>query len=161
MLAQKTRYALRALLFLVEEGRGAPVRAQAIAETQRIPRKYLELIMLDLKNAGLVTSVRGPKGGYRLTRHPRQISFGDIVCAIEGPVALIPCASVNFYRRCDDCHDEATCAIRRAFMLIRDRSSDILSAVTLEDGARWEQRVSAPHGTGADGFGPAIPDFTI
>ena len=141
MIAQKTRYALRALLFLVEEGRGAPVRAQAIAETQRIPRKYLELIMLELKAAGLVESVRGPKGGYRLTRAPRDISFGEIVRASEGPVALIPCASVNFYAKCGDCHDEATCAIRRAFTLIRDQSSDILAGISLEDGARWEQRL--------------------
>ena len=141
MIAQKTRYALRALLFLVEEGRGAPVRAQAIAETQRIPRKYLELIMLELKAAGLVESARGPKGGYRLTRAPRDISFGEIVRASEGPVALIPCASVNFYAKCGDCHDEATCAIRRAFTLIRDQSSDILAGISLEDGARWEQRL--------------------
>ena len=141
MIAQKTRYALRALLFLVEEGRGAPVRAQAIAETQRIPRKYLELIMLELKAAGLVESARGPKVGYRLTRAPRDISFGEIVRASEGPVALIPCASVNFYAKCGDCHDEATCAIRRAFTLIRDQSSDILAGISLEDGARWEQRL--------------------
>ena len=141
MIAQKTRYALRALLFLVEEGRGAPVRAQAIAETQRIPRKYLELIMLELKAAGLVESARGPKGGYRLTRAPSDISFGEIVRASEGPVALIPCASVNFYAKCGDCHDEATCAIRRAFTLIRDQSSDILAGISLEDGARWEQRL--------------------
>ena len=70
MITQKTRYALRSLLFLVEVGRGDPVQLQEIAETQRIPRKYLELIMLDLKKAGIVTSIRGPKGGYRLTRSP-------------------------------------------------------------------------------------------
>jgi Rrf2 family protein len=105
MITQKTRYALRSLLFLVEVGRGDAVRLQQIAETQRVPRKYLELIMLDLKKAGIVTSVRGPKGGYRLTRSPQDISFGEVVRAIEGPIALISCASGNFYAPCGDCHD--------------------------------------------------------
>ena len=90
MITQKTRYALRSLLFLVEVGRGEAVRLQQIAETQRVPRKYLELIMLDLKKAGIVTSVRGPKGGYRLTKSPSDVSFGEVVRAIEGPIALIP-----------------------------------------------------------------------
>jgi Rrf2 family protein len=146
VLTQKTRYALRALLFLIEEGDGGTVRLQRIAESQKIPRKYLELIMLDLKAAGLVESVRGPKGGYRLTRHPGLMSFGEVVRALEGPIGLVPCASVNFYKRCDDCHDEATCAIRRIFMMVRDRSADVLNSVTLEDGARWEMRLEGQPG---------------
>ena len=118
MLAQKTRYALRSLLYLVEEGHGAPVQLARIAGTQRIPPKYLELIMLDLKRAGVVQSVRGPKGGYQLSRDASDISFGEIVRALEGPIALVSCASVNFYAPCGDCHDEATCAIRRAFSIL-------------------------------------------
>ena len=85
MIAQKTRYALRSLLFLAEEQGGAPVQLSRIAETQRVPPKYLELIMLDLKKAGLVKSARGPKGGYRLARSSEQISFGEIVRTMEGP----------------------------------------------------------------------------
>ena len=99
--------------------------------------------MLDLKALGLVRSVRGPKGGYRLRRHPSGISFGEVVRELEGPIALIPCASVNFYKKCGDCHDEATCAIRRLFVQVRDRSLDVLNSVSLEDGARWELRVKA------------------
>ena len=79
--------------------------------------------MLDLKKAGLVKSVRGPKGGYRLSRSQEQISFGAIVRIMEGPIALVSCASVNFYAPCGDCHDEATCAIRRAFTIMRDQST--------------------------------------
>jgi Rrf2 family protein len=154
MLTQKTRYALRALLFLIEEGHGRAVRLQRIAESQKIPRKYLELIMLDLKAANLVESVRGPKGGYCLTRPPSSISFGEVVRALEGPIALVPCASVNFYRRCDDCHDEATCAIRRMFMMVRDRSTEVLDSVTLEEGARWELRLDGPPGDSAAGPRP-------
>jgi Rrf2 family protein len=143
VIAQKTRYALRSLLFLVEEGRGGPVQLARIAETQRVPPKYLELIMLDLKKAGLVTSARGPKGGYRLARAEELISFGEIVRAMEGPIALVPCASVNFYAPCGDCQDEATCAIRRAFTVLRDQSTAVLDSISLAQGAGWEERLEA------------------
>ena len=139
MLAQKTRYALRSLLYLVEEGDRAPVRLANIAETQRVPSKYLELIMLDLKRAGLVRSTRGPKGGYVLGRDPADISFGEVVRVMEGPIALVSCASVNFYEPCGDCHDERTCAIRRAFAMVRDQSSQLLEGISLHDAAGWEQ----------------------
>ena len=141
MLAQKTRYALRSLLFLVEEGGGAPVQLARIASTQQVPPKYLELIMLDLKKAGLVTSTRGPKGGYLLARDPDDISFGEIVRVMEGPIALVPCASVNFYARCGDCHDEATCAIRRAFAMVREQSATLLEGISLTQAAAWEKSV--------------------
>jgi Rrf2 family protein len=140
MITHKTRYALRSLLFLVEVGRGEPVRLQQIAETQRVPRKYLELIMLDLKKGGFVTSIRGPKGGYQLTRGAEEISFGEVVRAMEGPIALISCASANFYAPCGDCQDEATCAIRRAFLVVRERTVEVLNGITLAQGARWEER---------------------
>lgn len=144
MLAQKTRYALRALLFLTENHGGSAVQLARIAETQQVPPKYLELIMLDLKKAGMVTSVRGPKGGYTLARDPQSISFGEIVRVMEGPIALVPCASVNFYSRCGDCHDEATCAIRRAFAEIRDQSAAILEGISLAEAASWEKSAPAP-----------------
>lgn len=139
MLAQKTRYALRSLLYLFEEGDGAPVQLAKIAKTQQVPPKYLELIMLDLKRAGMVRSVRGPKGGYALARDPSEISFGDIVRVMEGPIALVPCASVNFYARCGDCHDEASCAIRRAFAMVRDESARVLEGISLRSAAEWEE----------------------
>jgi Rrf2 family protein len=142
MLAQRTRYALRSLLYLAEEQGGAPVQLARIAETQRVPPKYLELIMLDLKKAGLVKSTRGPKGGYRLARSPEDIAFGDIVRVMEGPIALVSCASVNFYEPCGDCHDEETCAIRRAFAIVRDQTTQFLDGISLAQGANWE--ISAP-----------------
>jgi Rrf2 family protein len=162
MLTQKTRYALRALLYLIEEGHGEAVQLQRIADTQKIPRKFLELIMLDLKALGIVRSVRGPKGGYRLTRHPRGISFGEVIRGLEGPIALVPCASINFYKKCGDCHDEATCAIRRLFVLVRDRSLDVLNGVTLEEGARWELRLTDHAPTEAhDDHDPLAADWQI
>ena len=141
MISQKTRYALRALLYLAESGAGATVQLARIASSQRVPPKYLELIMLDLKKAGLVRSARGPKGGYALTRPAAEISFGQIVRALEGPIALVSCASVNFYAPCGDCHDEATCAIRRAFSELRDRSTEILDGISLAGAAVFEQRL--------------------
>lgn len=143
MLAQKTRYALRSLLYLAEESEGRPVQLARIAETQRVPPKYLELIMLDLKKAGFVVSTRGPRGGYLLAREPNDISFGEIVRAMEGPIALIPCASVNFYAPCGDCHDEATCAIRRAFSLLRDQSAQLLEGISLSEAAAWEKTLES------------------
>ena len=138
MLAQRTRYALRSLLYLAEEQDGAPVQLARIAETQRVPPKYLELIMLDLKKAGLVRSTRGPKGGYRLARAPAEISFGEIVRVMEGPIALVSCASVNFYEPCGDCRDEASCAIRKAFAILRDQTTNFLDRVSLNEAAGWE-----------------------
>ncbi len=143
MLNQKTRYALRSLLYLAEQGEGAPIQLASIASSQQIPPKYLELIMLDLKKAGLVLSIRGPKGGYRLAREADVISFGEVVRALEGPIALVPCASVNFYARCGDCHDEATCAIRRAFSILRDRSAELLEGISLAQAAAWEKSLAA------------------
>ena len=142
MIAQKTRYALRSLLFLAEQSGGVPVQLSRIAETQRVPPKYLELIMLDLKKAGLVKSSRGPRGGYQLAKSAAMISFGEIVRTMEGPIALVSCASVNFYAPCGDCHDEATCAIRRAFTILRDQSTSVLDGITLAQGAAWEDRLT-------------------
>lgn len=144
MLAQRSRYALRSLLYLVEDGGGVPVQLARIAETQKIPPNYLELIMLDLKKAGLIKSLRGPRGGYQLKRPASEISFGEIVRALEGPIALVSCASVDFYAPCGDCHDEANCAIRRAFAIVRDRTTEILDSISLADGADWEGRLGAP-----------------
>ena len=143
MIAQKTRYALRSLLFLAEQQGGEPVQLSRIAETQRVPPKYLELIMLDLKKAGLVKSSRGPRGGYQLARSAELISFGEIVRTMEGPIALVSCASMNFYAPCGDCHDESTCAIRRAFTILRDQSTSVLDGITLAQGAAWEDRLDS------------------
>ncbi len=138
MLSQKARYALRALLHLVEHGASRTIQVGEMAEMQKIPRKYLEFIMVDLKKAGLVTSRRGPGGGYTLARPATDISFVEVMRAIDGPIALVPCASENFYARCDDCHDEATCAIRRVLARVRDSAVAILANTSLADAAGTE-----------------------
>lgn len=143
MLSQKARYALRALLHLVEHGADRTIQVGEMAERQMIPRKYLEFIMVDLKKAGLVTSRRGPGGGYVLARPASQIAFVEVMRAIDGPIALVPCASENFYQRCDDCHDEATCAIRKVLLRVRSSAVEILEKTTLADAAGSELAAEA------------------
>jgi Rrf2 family protein len=129
MLSQKARYALRAMLRLARAERPVPIRE--IAEVERIPRKFLELILLDLKSPGLVLSHRGKTGGYELAKAPDTISFADVLRVIDGPLALAPCASRTAFRRCKDCVDLETCAIRAALLEVRDASAAILEGRTL------------------------------
>jgi Rrf2 family protein len=143
MLTQRSRYALRAMLILAaEKPGGAPYPMSRIATEAQIPRKFLEIILGELRNAGFVTSTRGKMGGFHLARAAHLISLGDIIRTIEGPLALVPCVSRTAYRRCTDCRDEATCAIRRAMLRVRDETARILDGTTLAD-ATAEDLVAA------------------
>lgn len=102
-----------------------------IAERANVPRKFLEQILLELKKRGIVHSTRGKFGGYSLGRKPEDISFAQVIRVIDGPLALTPCASRTAYRKCDDCEDEVTCAIRKVLLDVRDATADILEARTL------------------------------
>ena len=130
-LSRKCKYALRALYCLTREYERGRVSAAAIADRERIPRKFLEGIMSELRRAGLVDSARGKTGGYRLARPADLITFGDIIRLTDGPLALAPCVSRNFYKRCDDCADEATCTLRRVLARVRNVASEILDQTTL------------------------------
>lgn len=142
MLSQKARYALRALLHIVEHGGGAaPVQVSEIAEAQALPRKFLEAIMTELRKADIVGARRGRGGGYVLARPADAISMAEIMRVIDGPIALVPCASENFYAPCGDCHDEATCAIRRVMARVRASAVDILERTSLADAAQAELAV--------------------
>jgi Rrf2 family protein len=131
MLSQKARYALRALIALGSHPGDEPVMIAEIAEAADVPRKFLEQILLDLKRRGIVHSMRGKFGGYRLGRAPEDISFAEIIRTIDGPLALSPCASRTAYRRCEDCADEVTCAIRKVLLSVRDATAEILEQHTL------------------------------
>jgi Rrf2 family protein len=132
MLSQKTKYGLRALVYLAAlTGReSAPI--PEIAEGARAPRKFLEAILVELKQAGFVESRRGRFGGYALARAPGQIVFADVIRALEGPLALAPCASRTAYRPCRDCLDVETCPIRAALLASRDAVASVLEHWTLE-----------------------------
>jgi Rrf2 family protein len=140
MLSQKAKYALRALLVLAEEGDDKPVLIADIAERHNLPRKFLEQILLDLKHHGLVQSRRGRSGGYALLRPASQISFGQVVRIIDGPLAPLPCLSVMAYRRCEDCADEESCAIRRVFALTHQVTATVLDRTTLAEALRGPRR---------------------
>lgn len=133
MLTQRSRYALRALIFLARTGNVAPVSISVIAADQKLPRKFLEIILLELKNGGLVQSYRGKMGGYRLARAPGAISFGEIIRLIEGPLALVPCVSLSAYQRCADCFEESTCVIRKVMLTVREGTAALLDGATLAD----------------------------
>ena len=104
-----------------------------IAREAQVPRKFLELILADLRGAGLLHSHRGKTGGYCLSRPTHLISMGDIIRVIEGPLALVPCVSRTAYRACADCRSEADCAIRHAMMRVRDETARILDGTSLAD----------------------------
>jgi Rrf2 family protein len=133
MLSQKARYALRALFLLARRPASTPVMIAEIAAEARVPRKFLEQILLELKKRGMLHSVRGKHGGYTLGRPPDKISFAEVIRAIDGPLALSPCVSVTAYRRCDDCIDEATCTLRKILLAVRDSTAKILETRTLAD----------------------------
>ena len=143
MISQKARYALRALLFLAAKGETAPVQISEIAEKERIPRKFLEAILLELKKTGIVRSHRGRMGGYTLGRPAKDISFADVLRVTDGPLALSPCVSVMAYRKCDDCFEESVCAIRKALLAARDATAQILEAKTLAQAAQQLRRSGA------------------
>lgn len=130
MMSQRSRYALKALLHLATVSPAAPVSIASVAQATGISRKFLEAILNDLRREGVVESMRGKLGGYRLSRPADQISFAEIIRASEGPLALLPCASVNFYRPCADC-DVATCALRQVLARARDEVADVLEGTTL------------------------------
>jgi Rrf2 family protein len=114
----------------------APEQSQqvrAIASDERIPWKFLEGIMADLRRAGLVSSLRGKQGGYRLAKPPEEITFGEIMRVTDGPLALIACASRKFYEPCEDCPDEAACILRQVVINVRNEVSAILDRTTLAD----------------------------
>lgn len=138
MLSQRSRYALRSLIMLARRHGQGPVQIADIARMQNVPRKFLEIILVEMKRAGLVASLRGRSGGYVLARDPADISFGEVIRLFDGPLALVPCVSKMAYRPCGDCVDEATCAIRRAMALVRDETARILDNMTLAQAAAEE-----------------------
>ena len=139
MLSQKARYALRALFVLAknaEDPANPSMLIADIANEAQVPRKFLEQILLEMKRRGIVHSQRGKFGGYVLGRPADKIPFAEVIRVIDGPLALTPCASVTAYRKCDDCVDEKTCAIRKVILDVREATAGILESRTIADAMR-------------------------
>src|SRR5262245_13524155 len=140
MLTSKAKYALRAMVDLAVNDRGGPIFIADIARRQDIPRRFLENILIELRRGGLVTSHRGKNGGYALARAPETLTFAEIIRAIDGPLALAPCASATAYRKCEDCVDEHTCTVRPALIAAREATAAVLEQTTLAAAARGAGR---------------------
>jgi Rrf2 family protein len=144
MLSAKCKYGLKAMVYMARHGAKGPLLIADIAEAQRIPKKFLDVILLELKTHCLLSSKKGKGGGYQLARLPDKIFVGDIVRILDGPLAPVSCVSKAAYRRCDDCGDEHACEIRAVMQKVRDAIASVLDHTTLADMARSkpaEQRV--------------------
>lgn len=133
MLSHKTKYALKAMIALADSCDSVPVLVSDLAEQEGIPRKFLELILLDLKNAGFVQSKKGKGGGYFLRRTPQEVKLGQIIRMFDGPLALLPCASQTAYTLCPECRDENRCGLRLVMRDVRDATAQILDNTSLAD----------------------------
>ncbi|TXH55743.1 MAG: Rrf2 family transcriptional regulator [Bacteroidia bacterium] len=133
MLSKKTKYAIKALVALGKNEGKPPMQISKIAEEEHIPKKFLEQILLDMRNAGLLYSKKGAGGGYSLNKKAEEIFLVQILRLTDGPVAMLPCASLNFYHKCEECDDELTCGIRQAFIEVRDATLKILNETSIAD----------------------------
>lgn len=132
MLSQKSKYALKALGFLAKNHGRGPVLMSVIAREKKIPLRFLENIFHELKNAGFLNSHRGRFGGYTLVNEPSQTKVSSVIRVVNGPLAMLPCVSLNFYATCDDCC-EATCGLRGVFQEARDALLKVLENRYLSD----------------------------
>jgi Rrf2 family protein len=131
MMSMKCKYAIKALIKLAENYGKESINTAEIAASENIPKKFLEQILLDLKHAKFVNSKQGSKGGYYLLKNPKDISVADVYRIFDGAISLLPCVSLNFYEKCDDCNDEKTCTLKREFVKIREGARVIMSKTSI------------------------------
>lgn len=141
MISKKTKYALNALLYLARNYQQGPVLIGQIAEEQNIPQKFLESILLSLKNAGILNSKKGRGGGYYLLKSPDEVNLADVMRLFDGAIALLPCVTYRYYERCEECRDEACCGIRDVFQEVRDETVNILKRSTLSQIMAREEKL--------------------
>lgn len=132
MLSKKTRYAMLALTKLAQEYGNGPIPISEIAISEKIPQRFLENILLEIKKMGILGSRLGKAGGYYLIKRPEEVSLGDIVRQFEGTIAMIYCISEKAYQPCEFCKDEKNCKIRKVFKEVRDNTLSILQKTTLD-----------------------------
>ncbi len=133
MLSKKTKYGLKALAFIARQPDKTPVQIATIAESENISHKFLESILLTLRKSGMLGSKKGKGGGYYLLKEASDIPMTDVIRTLEGPIAMLPCVSLNFYEKCDDCPDEHKCSVHKLMIQVRDSTLNILRHNTLAD----------------------------
>ncbi|QNJ96975.1 RrF2 family transcriptional regulator [Constantimarinum furrinae] len=133
MLSRKTKYGLKALAYLARRNENTPVQIASISASENISQKFLESILLSLRKAGFLGSKKGKGGGYFLLMQPGEISIAAVFRILEGPIAMVPCVSLNFYKKCDDCPDEDACSVHKLMIEVRDKNLAILENTSLKD----------------------------
>ena len=133
MLSKKTKYGLKALAYISRQDNSDPVQIATIAKSENISHKFLESILLTLRKAGILGSKKGKGGGYYLLKDAKDIPMTDVIRVLEGPIAMLPCVSLNFYEKCDDCPDENKCSVHRLMIQVRDNTLKVLENNTLAD----------------------------
>ena len=133
MLTQKTRYSMLAMVRLAREYGKGTLMINEIAESEKIPKRFLENILLELKKTGYLSSKLGKRGGYYLIKKPEEVTLLEIIRLFEGSIAMVPCTSEKYYQSCEHCKDEETCSIRRTFWDIRKYTFDKLADTSLAD----------------------------
>lgn len=139
MLTKKTKYAIKALIALARSKDNKPMLIAEIATQEGLPKRFLESILLDLKRAKILNSKMGSGGGYFLMQNSSEIMVSEIIRILDGPIALLPCVSLNFYQRCEECKDEVTCSIREMMAKVRDASIAIMGNTSVADLMEKEQ----------------------
>ncbi len=143
MLSKKTKYAINALVFLAKEYGNGPILISTIANEENIPQKFLETILLDLKNAGVLNSKKGKGGGYYLLKSPDDVHIAEVMRLFDGPIALLPCVTYKYYEKCEECKDESSCGIRDVFMEVRNKTVQLLKKATLTSIIRREKKLKS------------------
>ncbi|WP_179008884.1 RrF2 family transcriptional regulator [Winogradskyella forsetii] len=133
MLSKKTKYGIKALVYLARQEERTPVQISSISKSENISQKFLESILLTLRKNGLLGSKKGKGGGYYLLKDPKDIPMTTVMRLLEGPIAMVPCVSLNFYEKCDDCPDETACAVHKLMIEVRDNTLEIFRNTTLAD----------------------------
>ena len=133
MLSKKTKYGLKALTYIARSKDDMPVQVSVIAKNEQIPPKFLESILLTLRKSGILGSKKGKHGGYYLRKEPSEILMTEVMRVLEGPIAMVPCVSLNFYEKCDDCPDEEKCSVNKLMIQVRDNTLQVFRNTTLAD----------------------------
>ncbi len=133
MLSKKTKYGIKALTCIARQEKGTMLQIAAIAEKENISHKFLESILLTLRKTGVLGAKKGKGGGYYLLKNAVEVKMTDVIRTLEGPIAMVPCVSLNFYEKCDDCPDENACAVHKLMIQVRDNTLDVLRNTTLAD----------------------------
>lgn len=133
MLSKKTKYGLKALTFIARSRDDVPVQVSIIAKSEQIPQKFLESILLTLRKSGILGSKKGKHGGYYLRSSSSEIKMTDVMRVLEGPIAMVPCVSLNYYEKCDDCPDEHQCSVHKLMVQVRDNTLKVFRNTTLAD----------------------------